>query len=92
MVFPSALLVLICASFSAFLALFHLSQAHVLLSSLAACLAGCQLLIYTGNILAVMAAYGLCQTEYNKQEIRFQTSLLADGKRDDSSLCCVVAL
>lgn len=39
---------------------------------LAACLAGCQLLIYKSNILAMMASYGLCQIEYNKQEIRFQ--------------------
>lgn len=39
---------------------------------LAACLAGCQLLIYKSNILATMASYGLCQIEYNKQEIRFQ--------------------
>lgn len=53
------------------------------LRSLTACLAGCQLLIYTSNILAVMAAYGLCGTEYNKQEIRFQASWLADVKKEE---------
>lgn len=51
------------------------------------CLAGCQLLIHPGSILAMMAAYGLCQTEYNKQEIRFQASWLVfvKRKRNDSS-------
>lgn len=71
-----------------------LSRACFLSSSLAACLAGCQLLIYTVNILAMMAAYGLCQTEYNKQEIRFQARCLAyvRGKRKDSNYYFIVAL
>lgn len=87
MVLLSALLLLICASFSAFIPFTSFKLTFSLSS-----LAGCQLLIYTGNILAVMAAYGLCQTEYNKQEIRFHTSLLAEGKRDDSHHYCIVAL
>ena len=70
------------------------SRARFLWSSLAARLAGCQLLIYTGNILAMMAAYGLCQTEYNKQEIRFQTGWLAyvKRKRNDSNHYCIITI
>lgn len=55
--------VFLCLSMSLRISLSHF---------LAACLAGCQLLIYKSNILATMASYGLCQIEYNKQEIRFQ--------------------
>lgn len=87
-IFPPAFSVSVSVSFSV-----CLSWARFLSGSLAACLAGCQLLIYIGNILAVMAAYGLCQTEYNKQEIRFQMGLLADGKRkrNDSNHYCITA-
>lgn len=74
------------SSLSLFVFLTHslpLSRARFLLSSLAARLAGCQLLIHTGNILAMMAAYGLCQTEYNKQEIRLQTKLLGRWEEEE---------
>lgn len=36
----------------------------------------------------------MCQIEYNKQEIRFQTSWLAYVKRkqNDSNHCCIVSI
>lgn len=68
--------------------------ARFLSSFLATRLAGCQLLIYTSNISAMMMAYGTCQIEYNKQGIRFHTSWWGYVKRkgSNSNNDCIVAI